>query len=120
MSNRLNSKKGQILGEYALTFFMVSAAIIAMSVFMARLFQARIFDAKRYMLNTVQNAAPHAGTLRAEYEPYYGGTSSDADRTTSEQKGLEGGGGSGRFYRSLQDTTSVKTNSVQLPPKDAD
>ncbi len=113
------TKKAQIIGEYAVTFFVVTSVIIAMSVFMIRVFQARIFDARRYMVNTVKSA-PHIGKIRLEYEPYYTNTDTLTDRTSSEEKSLLEGGHTGIFRKVWDDHTAAQTTSEQRPPKDAD
>ena len=120
MYKRLGFNKGQIMGEYALTFFIVSAVIITMSVFMVRVFQARIFDARRYMVDTVKNAAPHVGKMKLEYEPYYTNSDSYTQRTSTGTQTLLSGVATGRFHQVFNETTSMESYSTQLPPKDAD
>ncbi len=111
--------KGQVMAEYALTFFIVTASIVAMTVFVTRTFQARIYDAKKYMLETVK-AAPHVGKLKAEYEPYYSNTEALVNRSNFDEKQLLPGGITGIFRRAWNDNTDSNSTSNQRPPKDAD
>lgn len=117
--NRSKSNKAQIIGEYALTLFLVVGVLTAMTVYIRRVLQARIFDERKYMMNVVQSA-PHIGKLKLEYEPYYVQSTSTTDQSHTEQIDVLGGGHTGIFRKSFEDVMSVGTNSVQLPPANAD
>ena len=119
MIKRTNFNKAQVLGEYALTLFLVVGVMTAMTVYIRRVLQARLFDARKYMINTVKSA-PHVGKLKMEYEPYYVDTKSMTDQSIVEQDKLLGGGHTGIFRKTFDDVTNVQTNSTQLPPANAD
>ena len=115
----IKSHRAQVLGEYALTFFLVVGVLTAMSVYIRRVLQAKMFDARKYMINTVKSA-PHIGKIKLEYEPYYVATTSLTDESHQEELNVSGGGHTGIFRKSFDDVTSVQTNSLQLPPANAD
>lgn len=119
MIKQVRSSKAQILSEYALTLFLVVGVLTAMTVYIRRVLQARIFEARTYMFNTVKSA-PHVGKLKMEYEPYYVQTTSMTDETHSEELKTLGGGHTGIFRKTFEDEMRVQSNSVQLPPANAD
>ena len=119
MTKRKQLNKAQIIGEYALTLFLVVGVLTAMTVYIRRVLQSRIFDARKYMINTVKSA-PHVGKLKLEYEPYYVDTVSSIDHYQEEEADLLGGGHTGIFRKNFEEVTDVRTSSEQLPPANAD
>ena len=119
MTKRKQLNKAQIIGEYALTLFLVVGVLTAMTIYIRRVLQARIFDTRRYMINTVKSA-PHVGKLRLEYEPYYVDTKSSTGHYQKEEVNLLGGGDTGIFRKDFEDVTNVRTSSEQLPPANGD
>ena len=119
MFKRSRSNKAQMTGEYALTLFLVVGVITAMTIYVRRALQAQLYDARRYMFNTVKTA-PHIGKLNLYYEPYYIQSNSLVDQSINEKEETRGGGQTGRFRRVFDDTTTVQTDSTQLPPANAD
>lgn len=70
MRIRKRSQSGQgVMGQYALVFFFVLAAITAMSVYVRRGLQARTYGAREYLVSTIES---ETGLDVADgYEPYY-------------------------------------------------
>jgi hypothetical protein len=83
---RLKNNKGQgIISEYSLFFFVVTAFVIAMTVYVKRTVQARIHGAERYVMQQVNTAMLNpannlVGGISGQYEPYY--YASEGIRTT--------------------------------------
>ncbi len=128
----MNNKGQAILSEYVMIFFIVIAAVAAMTTFVQRGFEARIHDARNFMINSVVNSgACDANCLSAtgavgnqipyEYEPYYAQMLSDvghneqvnAGATTSSVNWSIGA----VYTKSLNEETNTVSTSTQLPPK---
>ncbi len=79
MRRGMNNKGQAVLSEYVMIFFVVIAALVAMTTFVQRGFEARIHDARNFMINAVINSsvcdanclAATGGNISYEYEPYY-------------------------------------------------
>lgn len=133
--NGLASRRGQtILPEYVVGFFLVIAALVAMSLYVQRTLQARVRDAKLYMVDRASSACAQVdalsggqtnclgaagavnGHINAEYEPYYTQVSSLVDRSQNQQKSVELGS---TFRKLYNQSTQINGYSVQLPPVEA-
>jgi len=118
------NKKGQsILSEYTMIFFVVIAALVAITTYVQRGFEARIHDAKNFAI-TQANAACDAncqiatGNVAYEYEPYYVQMFSNVQHNENEVIGLTNGsaGETGSIYlNGTYDQSGVISNSTQLP-----
>ena len=127
--------KGQaILSEYVMIFFVVIAAVAAMTTFVQRGFEARVHDARNFMVNSVVNSgACDANCLSAtgasgnqipyEYEPYYAQMLADVGHSEQVNAGATTGKAEviGAVYtKSLNEETNTISTSKQLPPECAD
>ena len=128
MLKRLRDTRGQSsLPEYVVTFFIVIAVVVAMSVYIQRGLQARMHDARNYMVQSARNEiSSNADFLAAagnrvgyEYEPYYTVASSIVSRDSTVKTGLLEGGLTGIFRKTTNEQTDAQTISVQLPPVEA-
>ena len=123
---RKNKNNGQTTGEYAIMIFVIIIAISSMTIFIKRALLGRIRDARNYMISTVNATytATRSGStpevVSFEYEPYYAQTNSLISRENNDQFNLSRGGGgrTGQFTATFNETTTVNTTSVQLPPKE--
>jgi hypothetical protein len=126
----ISNNKGQsILSEHAMIFFIVIAALVAITTFVQRGFEARIHDARNFMINSVINSgACDANCLQAtggnqigyEYEPYYLLTVSDTQHNAQDTTGATTGNPKvlGAIYiNSLNETDQTISTSDQLPPE---
>lgn len=111
-------RRGQVVSEYALTFFLIVAVITTMSMFIKRVLQARIYDARDAMSRTV--APYYSGRMPREYEPYYVQSESQITRSSNEADFLLGGGISGIAGKGLVDATLIHANGIQAPPVNGD
>ena len=126
------NKKGQtVLSEHVMIFFVVIAALVAMTTFVQRSFEARIHDAHTFMINAVMNSsvcdanclAATGKTIAYEYEPYYEQRLSDVRQTHSDMKGITNGSAAsiGAVYsNSINEQTVAISFMGQLPPECAD
>jgi hypothetical protein len=124
--------KGQaVLAEHVMVFFVVIAALVAMSTFVQRTFEARIDDARDYMINAVSNSsvcdancvAASGGDIHHEYEPYYLQQLSDVQSNGTDKSGIMPGSATsiGAIYlKSIHEGTTTISTSCQLPPQCAD
>ena len=119
MIKQIKYNKAQILGEYTLILFLVVVVLTAMTVYIRRVLQSRMYDARKYMMSVVKSA-PHNGILKMEYEPYYTQTNATTDQSQDATEKLLGGGHTGIYRKVFDDVTSVESNSIQLPPANAD
>lgn len=119
--------KGQaILSEYVMIFFVVIAALMAMTVYMQRGLQGRVYDARNYMINSFltsgacdDNCQRATGNISYEYEPYYTQTLSDVERNAQTDSRSTTGNPAviGAIYKKTKDEkTAAMTSSTQLPP----
>lgn len=123
------NKKGQsILSEHLMIFFIVIAALVAMTTYVQRSFEARIHDARNFMIDSVMNnsvcdancLAATGGQISHEYEPYYSETFSDVQKNEIETKGATKGKPviiGAVYYSSINQETYTNSISNQLPPE---
>ena len=129
------NKKGQaVVSEYVMIFFVVIAAVVAMTTYVKRGYQARIHDARNFAVDSIMNSgACDANCLAAtgapgnqipyEYEPYYaqmmvdvGNTSNDSSTATTGNPAIMGA----KYGRSTNEATTSITTSDQLPASCSD
>ncbi len=111
------TRRAQVIPEYAITFFLIVAVISAMSMMVKRALQGRIYEARNTMIRVVNAESPVPVPL--EYEPYYMETRSEVRRNSSETVGLRGGTPPGVATKDFLEKTEANTQSVQFPPKEA-
>ena len=123
MLKYLKTNKAQaVMGEYVLVFVLAIGMVTAMTVYFKRAVQARIYGARNSMMNTVANlAGDYYGNtfLQREYEPYYGRTDSMVVRQESAGINLLPGGSTGIFRKTVNETTSIQTESQTAAPREA-
>ncbi len=117
--------------EYTVTFFLVIAVVVAMTVYIQRSLQARMRDARQYMIATVSSQCdancmnatglPGKSTIGEQYEPYYAQVQATVGTDSSVQKGLlaPGVGGTGIFMAQTNAENQSASDSNQLPPVNA-
>ena len=126
----MNNKGQTVLSEYVMIFFVVVAALVAMTTFVQRSLEARVHDTRNYMIDTVINSgACDANCLQAaggkishEYEPYYAFMLSSSNQIDDEHLGTTAGSANfiGVVYeKSINQQTHTQSISVQLPPCEA-
>lgn len=124
----MNNKGQSILSEHVMVFFVVVAALVAMTTYVQRTFEARIHDTKDFMIQSVINSgACDANCLAAtgnqisyEYEPYYTQTISDVRQNQKVTKTATQGKPQAIgviYYNSINEETNTESNSNQLPPE---
>ena len=119
----MNNKGQAILSEYVMIFFVVIAALVAMTTFVQRGFEARIHDARNFMINSVTNSgACDANCLQAtggnifyEYEPYYSIMAANVQKNQQDTTGATQALGA-VYTGSSNEATQTNSNSCQLPP----
>lgn len=130
----MNNKGQAVLSEYVMIFFVVIAAVVAMTTFIQRGFEARVHDARNFVADAVTNSgACDANCLNAagitgnqiphEYEPYYAQMLSDVASNKQEDAGTTTGNAQvlGAVYtKSTNEATATISTSNQLPPECAD
>jgi len=127
----MNNKGQSILSEYVMIFFVVIAALVAMTSFIQRGLEARVHDARNYMINSVANSAvcdanclqAPGGKISYEYEPYYSQLIADVYQNSQESTGDARGKAwsIGAVYtKATNDATKSISKSIQLPPACAD
>lgn len=125
------------IAEYALTFFLVIAVILAMSTYIQRTLQGRMRDARIYMVETASSAcgsdclnatglSSDTKTIGMQYEPYYVQTNALVSRQAQDWKTLEGVGyydihgiprfGTGIFRAQTNTQNQSTASSNQLAP----
>ncbi len=92
-----------------------------MTIYLKRAIQARIFDARNTMLNMVLNRTQgyYGGNIQIGYEPYYGNTESTVVRQEDTRTNLLPGGTTGIFNKTIDEMTTIRTQSTTAAPKDA-
>ncbi len=109
-----------------MVFFIVIAALVAVTTFVQRSLQGRIQDAKSFMIASVNDAcddhcrAATGNTILNEYEPYYARQFSNVQRNEEDNQGQTRGDKQGTgsiYYQWDKSTTNVISNSIQLPPQ---
>ncbi len=130
MARIAHSNSGQAsLPEYVVTFFLVVAVIVAMSVYVQRGLQARIRDMRNYAVDTASKNCDTDCKIAAgltsnrnipyEYEPYYGLVVSQTKRLSDNNSVLVGIGQEGLYKKTTNEQTNSQTFSMQLPPREA-
>lgn len=120
----MNDKGQAILAEHVMVFFIVVAALTAMTVLVRRAFEARIHDARNFAIEMAANACDvncqaASNGVSWGYEPYYMQTFSDVQRNSDNHQGITNGsaGELGAIYiSSVNDTSNISSISHQLPP----
>ncbi len=125
MARGINGKNGQSsLSEYVVTFFVVIATVVAMTVYIQRSIQAKVVDSRDYMVGAAASecgpdcmaAARISGSgIPGEYEPYYGKVDSRTTRNSDVRTGLTGGADR-QFYKKAVENVETTSNSEQLAP----
>ena len=122
------NKKGQsIMSEYVMIFFMVIAAVAAMTVYVQRGFEARIHDARNYMIDSVINSSAcdancmqaAGGNIFYEYEPYYALTLASTQHNDKDSSTSTNGAAIsiGAIYtKYLNEDSNGTVTSTQAPP----
>ncbi len=128
MARGISGKKGQSsLPEYVVTFFIVIATVVAMTVYIQRSIQAKVKDSRDYMVGLASGecgsdcraaARISGGSIPHEYEPYYGKVDSQVSRNSNVWTGLAGGTNR-QFYKRAVENVETTSNSEQLPPQAA-
>ncbi|MCC6758012.1 MAG: hypothetical protein IT395_00080 [Candidatus Omnitrophica bacterium] len=105
--------------EYAVLFFIVIAAITAMSTYAKRGVQARVRSARNYMgiqVNGVYGNMYPNRVLPLEYEPYYVHTETDkAEQTISSVIQTPWTNHEGNFETGIASTVTSQTISTVTP-----
>ena len=110
----VNNRAQTVMPEYVLLFLLATVTIVVMTVYTQRALQARLRDAQVLMINKARDAADK--DIPYQYEPYYGRVASLVGRAENSTSRLEPGGSSGIFTKYINETTSVQSQSDQLPP----
>ncbi len=128
----MNNKGQAILSEYVMIFFVVIAAVVAMTTFIQRGLEARVHDARNFMIDSASTAlvnvcagntdctAAVGNKVPYEYEPYYAQMISDVGHKEQENAGETPSSVNwsiGAVYtKSLNEETQTNSFSVQSPP----
>jgi len=123
----MNNKGQAVLAEHAMIFFVVIAALTAMTVLVQRGLQARVHDVRDYMINAVNSAcdancqqAAGGSSVPYEYEPYYVQTLSEVNQNSNDVTGTMTGNPKalGVIYKKVyNEKTGTQSTGVQLPPE---
>jgi len=126
MSKERRFECGQaILSEYVMIFFVVIAAIVAMTVFVQRSLNARIHDARDFAISAVNgvcdaNCQEAAGNVTYEYEPYYTQLTAQSQQNQEQTFWATNGSANiiGAVYgKIVNEATQANAVSGQLPPE---
>lgn len=128
MFKLLKNHRGQTTAmEYVMMFFLVSAMMAAMSLYIKRAVQGRMRDARRYMLlqvNAVYTGNIALGNLTWGYEPYYLNSVTYRSQDTDDTLRLIGStlptASSGIFQAEYNEVTRSRISSNTAPPSSAD
>jgi hypothetical protein len=128
MFKSLKNHRGQAtVMEYVMMFFLVSALMAAMSLYVKRAVQARMRDARRYMVlqvNAVYTGNIALGNLTLGYEPYYLDSVTYRSQDTDDTLSLIGStlptASSGIFQAEYDEVTRSRVFSNTAPPRNAD
>jgi hypothetical protein len=124
----MNNQGQAVLSEYVMIFFVVIAALVAMTTYVQRGFEARIHDARNLAMNAVvSSGACDANCLQAtggnlfyEYEPYYAVSGANVQQDGTDTTGATKGNPQalGAIYtKSTNESTGTVGVSCQLPPE---
>jgi len=127
MGQQWRSQSGQsILSEHTVVFFIVIAAVVAITAYVQRSFEARIHDARNFAIDTVTNSnvcdanclMATGGVIKHEYEPYYTQMASTSQQNQEQSFTATSGNAQviGAIYGKF-DKESTQANAVtnQLP-----
>ena len=118
MFKKLHYNRGQAnMNEYAVIFFLVVGAVMALSTFAQRGFQARIRDATLHMINMAEEG--HGDYVQPQYEVYYQNVNAEVRRASYQRSQLLAGGETGYYLKNINQGTSVNSVSLQEPPRNA-
>ena len=107
-------KSGQgITVEYAILFFIVMGALVAMSLFNRRAYQAHVFDADKFMITAAANA--YGNNIPLQYEPYYLSTKAISGKASNRDWRVDGK----VEYQGLNERSATDLRSEQFPPHNA-
>jgi len=120
----LKNRRGQgVTVEYAVLFFIVIAAITAMSTYSKRAIQGRVRDARNYVVRQVEPAYANGRTnsqFYFEYEPYYTQTTTDKNELTqTTENQTPWAGHEGKFGTGIASTVTSRTTSNVAPAVNA-
>lgn len=127
MFKLLRQDKGQgIIVQYALTFFLVVAVIVAMTAYVRRAVQGRIYDTRHFMFYTANEAFSDTslnlyGNLLMAYEPYYANREFTRVIDRRETERTEGALGTSGIYKKEYDydRSGLTGTSYQTSPREA-
>ena len=115
MFKRFFPQRGQAIGaEYVVVTFVAIGAVMAMSVFVRRAIQARVHDAQVYTTSQASNALGRP--IPVEYEPYYAEMISNTAQNATDRTRFVGGNS---YRKVIEQEKHVASQSLQLPPKQA-
>lgn len=128
MFQTLKNFHGQgFMVQYAMTFAIVLAVVLAMMTYFKRVVQSRIAGLRDYAGDEIDavlndNTLNLIGNFKRQYEPYYQQTQAEKTFTGTVIDREQGGIGPGSIHsKEYQDyRTQAKMLTNQLSPKDAD
>ena len=128
MFKLLRNHRGQTTAmEYVMMFFLVSAMMAAMSLYVKRAVQGRMRDARRYMIlqvNEVYTGNIALSNLTLGYEPYYLNSVTYRGQDTDDTLRLIGStlptASSGIFQAEYNEVTRLRVFANTAPPANAD
>ena len=124
MLQKLKSHRAQAnISEYAITFAVVVATILAMSFYVKRVVQGRIHDGANHIVDRMRLHPEFKGNIWVQYEPYY----AKSDSLTARKAGSDTmlldetpPTSSGIFKKIFFDGKDRASQSFQLPAKKAE
>ena len=103
--NRMHSRSGQSMAEYAIVLTVVIAAIVAMQLYVKRGLQGKVKDVTD---NVGSGLASQGISNTNQYEPYYASSKYDV---TQAQKSQEQYNTGGKVFRNTQQEETTRTGS---------
>lgn len=124
----MNDKGQSILAEHTMIFFVVIAALLAMTTYVQRAYEARIHDARNFMINAVLNSgvcdancmAAAGGNVYLGYDPYYLQQVSGITSHARDKLGVTSGKPIALgviFNTTYNEASSTVATSLQIPPE---
>jgi hypothetical protein len=122
----MNNRGQSALAEHVMVFFIVVAALVAMTVYVQRSLEARIHDARNNAIDELVNSgvcdanclAATGGSINHEYEPYYTVMSTSFATNGWEQAAQTNGSANSIgaiYYNNVNEDTIINATSGQLP-----
>jgi len=121
----MNRRGQSVLSEHVMVFFVVIAAIVAITVFVQRSLEARINEAHNFMISSVNDPSvcdsdcqAATGGVTNEYEPYYQQAFSSVDQNSQDFHTTGAGSANviGAIYnKESNEQTQSNSFSIQLP-----